>query len=142
VPLPNHRIQPCTLHLCRIPNSFATDHSFGLWPCLILYNHSEGKLVGSKYLCVAEGIIYRDDVSEQELRLLQKYKSNPPTLVAVEHFPAQTEPRLTNRPSFVSSVFWNAIKKGQLIVSFNSPFDLSRLATWSHKGKNKALIGL
>jgi hypothetical protein len=93
------------------------------------------KLVGSKYVCGAEGIFYRDDVSEPELRLLQKYRSNPPTLAGVEYFPAQTELSLTDRSSFVSTVFWKAIRKGELIVSFNSPFDLSRLAVWSHKGE-------
>src|SRR5580704_13515464 len=92
------------------------------------------KLVGSKYVCVAEGIFHRDDVSEADLKLLQEYRSNPPTLAAVEHFPAQTELSLRSRASFVKSVFWNSIKKGELVVSFNSPFDLSRLAIWFHKG--------
>jgi hypothetical protein len=93
------------------------------------------KLVGSKYVCVAEGIFYKDDVSESGLRLLQRYRSNPPTLASVEYFPAQTELSLTSRAAFVNRVFWNSIKKGELIVSFNSPFDLSRLAVWSHKGE-------
>lgn len=93
------------------------------------------KLVGSRYLCVAEGIFYKDDVSESELELLKRYRSNPPTLAAAEYFPAQTELSLRSRASFVKSVFWKSIKKGELIVSFNSPFDLSRLAVWSHSGK-------
>src|SRR5258708_27175423 len=93
------------------------------------------KLVGSKYVCVAEGIFHRDDVSEPELKLLQRYKSNPPTLASVEYFPAQTELSLTSRSSVVKTVFWNSINKADLIVSFNSPFDLSRLAVWSHKGE-------
>jgi hypothetical protein len=93
------------------------------------------KLVGFKYVCVAEGIFHRDDASEADLQLLQKYRSNPPTLAGVEHFPAQTELSLRSRASFVKSVFWNSIKKGESIVSFNSPFDLSRLSVWFHKGK-------
>jgi hypothetical protein len=93
------------------------------------------KLVDSKYVCVAEGIFHRDDVSEPELRLLHRYRSNPPTLASVEYFPAETELSLTSRSSFVNNVFWNSIKKGELIISFNSPFDLSRLAVWSRKGK-------
>jgi hypothetical protein len=52
----------------------------------------------------------------------------------VEYFPAQTELSLTSRKAFVSTVFWNAVRKGELIVSFNSPFDLSRLAVWSRPG--------
>jgi hypothetical protein len=93
------------------------------------------KLVGSKYVCVVEGIFHRDDVSEPELKILRRYKSNPPTIASVEYFPAQTELSLANRSSFVNSVFWNSVKKGELIISFNSPFDLSRLAIWSHKGE-------
>jgi hypothetical protein len=93
------------------------------------------KLIGAKYVCVAEGIFYRDDLSEPELKLLHQYKSSPPTLAAVEYFPARTELNLTSRESFVKSVFWSSIKKGELIVSFNSPFDLSRLAVWSNPGE-------
>ena len=93
------------------------------------------KLVGSKYVCVAEGIFYRDDIAEPELKLLQVYRNNPPTFASVEYFPAKTELILTSRASFVKSVFWNSVKNGELIVCFNSPFDLSRLAVWSHQGK-------
>jgi hypothetical protein len=93
------------------------------------------KLVDSKYVCVAEGIFHRDDVSEPELKLLHRHKSNPPTLASVEYFPAQTELSLTSRSLFINKVFWNSIKKGELIISFNSPFDLSRLAVWSHQGE-------
>ena len=105
------------------------------------------RLVDSKYVCVKEGIFYRDDASESELELLHEYTSNPPTLAGVEYFPAQTELTLTSRSSFVKTVFWNSIKKGELVVSFNSPFDLSRLAVWSHEGKkghdwSLALAGL
>jgi len=93
------------------------------------------KLVGSKYVCVAEGIFHRDDVSAAELRLLQKYKSDPPTLAAVEYFPAETQLSLQNRASFVRSVFWKSVRKGELIIGFNLPFDLSRLAVKSTEGK-------
>jgi DNA polymerase type B, organellar and viral len=91
--------------------------------------------IGSKYVCVEEGIFHKDDLSEKEQKLLNRYRDNPPTLAAIEHFPARTELRLMSRSSFVSRVFWKAIKKGELIVSFNSPFDLSRLAVWSHQGE-------
>jgi len=93
------------------------------------------KLVGSKYVCVAEGIFHKDDLSEPELKLLQRYRNDPPTLASVEYFPAQTELTLMSRTTFVDQVFWNSIKKGELIVSFNSPFDLSRLAVWFRQGK-------
>jgi len=83
---------------------------------------------------VAEGIFHRDEISQRELEFLRAYQSNPATLAAVEYFPATTELILASRASFVSSVFWNSIRKGELIVSFNSLFDLSRLAVTYNPG--------
>lgn len=74
------------------------------------------KLVGSKYLCVAEGIFHRDEISETELKLMQRHRASPPTLEATEYFPAQTELRLMSRSEFISRVFWSSIRKGELIV--------------------------
>jgi hypothetical protein len=93
------------------------------------------KLVGSKYVCVAEGIFYRDDLPEPAQKLLHRYKVDPPTLAAVEHFPAVTTLGLMSRSSFVSSVFWKSVRNRELIVGFNLPFDLSRLAVTSYAGK-------
>src|SRR5215472_972566 len=93
------------------------------------------KLVGSKYVCVEEGIFHRDVLSKEESKLLQAYKNNPPTLPDVRYFPAKTELSLTSRSEFVKNVFWNSVRKGELIVSFNSPFDLSRLAVTFNPGR-------
>jgi hypothetical protein len=93
------------------------------------------KLVGSKYVCVAEGIFHRDDVTKGQSKILQRYKSDPPTLPEIEYFPAQTHLTLHNRASFVRDVFWKSVRKGELIAGFNLPFDLSRLAVTSTEGK-------
>ena len=93
------------------------------------------ELVGSKYLCVTEGLFHRDDLSKTELRLMQRHAANPPTLAAAEYFPAHTELKLMSRSEFIRRVFWNSVRKGELIVSFNSPFDLSRLAVKAATGK-------
>jgi hypothetical protein len=42
---------------------------------------------------------------------------------------------LMSRAEFVSRVFWKSVRKGELIVGFNLPFDLSRLAVKSASGK-------
>ena len=86
-------------------------------------------------MCVAEGIFHRDDVTNAQSNVLQKYKNDPPTLPGIEHFPAETQLSLQNRASFVRSVFWKSVRKGELIVGFNLPFDLSRLAVTSTEGK-------
>jgi hypothetical protein len=93
------------------------------------------KLIGSKYVCIAEGIFHRDDVTNAQSNVLRKYKSDPPTLPAIEHFPAETQLRLQNRASFIGRVFWKSVRNGDLIVGFNLPFDLSRLAVRSTEGK-------
>jgi hypothetical protein len=93
------------------------------------------KLVGSKYVCVAEGIFHRDDVTASQLRVLQKYKDDPTTLASVEYFPAETQLSLQDHTSFVRVVFWKSVQEGEMIVGFNLPFDLSRLAFQSKEGK-------
>jgi len=84
---------------------------------------------------VAEGIFHRDDVTNAQSNVLQRYKSDPPTFPEIEHFPAETQLSLHNRTSFVRRVFWKSVRKGELIVGFNLPFDLSRLAVRSAEGK-------
>ena len=92
------------------------------------------KLVGSRYKCIEEGVFYRDDATETQLKVLHRYKSNPPKLAAVEHFPSKTQLTLSDRSRFVRSVFWKVVREGDLVVGFNLPFDLSRLAVASTEG--------
>lgn len=92
-------------------------------------------LVGDKYLCLNEGIFYRDDLSSSQVKLLEQYRRNPKALPLVEVFPAPLNLSLMTRSAFMSRVFWKSVRKGELIVGFNLPFDLSRLATLSTKGK-------
>ena len=92
-------------------------------------------LVRGKYLCVAEGIFYRDGLSRRELRRLQRYKSNPKTLPSIEYFPAPITLGLMSRSEFIRRIFWKSIRRGELIIGFNLPFDLSRLAVKWAEGK-------
>jgi len=48
--------------------------------------------------------------------------------VAVRVFPPQVQLSLHTRADFVERVFWRAIRKGAMVVGFNLPFDLARLA--------------
>jgi hypothetical protein len=101
------------------------------------------KLEGDTYLCEAEGIFYRDDVTESELKLLQRYKINPATLPPIEVFPGRMNLDLMSRSEFVRRVFWKAVRKGELIIGFNLPFDLSRLAVqWSEGRKGDWSLAL
>src|SRR5262249_9684019 len=91
--------------------------------------------VGDEYLCLQEGIFYRDDLRGSRLKWLDRYRKNPKTLASIETFPAATNLRLMTRSDFISRVFWKSARNGELVVGFNLPFDLSRLATLSTKGK-------
>jgi hypothetical protein len=91
--------------------------------------------VGDEYLCLDEGIFYRDDLPGSQVKLLDRYRRNPKTLPSIETFPAAMTLRLMTRSAFINRVFWKSVRKGDLVVGFNLPFDLSRLATLSTKGK-------
>jgi hypothetical protein len=75
--------------------------------------------------CLEEGLFFADDLSDKELRVLKKY---------VEAKPADTVPegnpklRLLSRWEFVDRMYRAAFKGRCLLVGFNLPFDLSRLA--------------
>jgi hypothetical protein len=93
------------------------------------------KFLRDKYVCIEEGIFHRDDLRDAQQKLLQRYKSKPPTPAAVEYFPAKTTLGLMSRASFLSGIFWNAIRNEELIIGFNLPFDVSRLAIKATPGK-------
>jgi hypothetical protein len=81
------------------------------------------------YVCVEEGLFYDDQLQESDpegLSVLQCY---------VESIKAETpkgypdRPLLLSRSEFMDRVFWRAAGlAGALVVGFNLPFDLSRLA--------------
>jgi hypothetical protein len=92
------------------------------------------QLVGDKYLCAAEGIFHKDDLSPSGLKILDRYKNDPKTIPSIEMFPARMTLGAMSRSSFLKRVFWKSVREGEQIVGFNLPFDLSRLATVSTKG--------
>jgi hypothetical protein len=91
-------------------------------------------LVDGEYRCLQEGIFYRDDVTVSQLKVLEKYRANPRTVPAIEVFPA-INLKLMAQSAFISHVFWKAVRSGELVLGYNLPFDLSRLATLATKGK-------
>ena len=60
--------------------------------------------------------------------MLERYVANPLNVPATETFPPQLKLRLLRREAFLRQFFWGAVRRGDLIVGFNLPFDLSRLA--------------
>jgi hypothetical protein len=77
---------------------------------------------------VAEGILYADDLPERDpagFATLQNYVSAHSADTAAEQGRAV---QLLNRRAFLNDVLWPAIQADALILGFNLPFDLSRLA--------------
>jgi hypothetical protein len=76
--------------------------------------------------CLEEGLFYADDLPESELRVLQEYARRHPT-DADTGVPGAL--RLYTFTEFVHKVFFRAAYKARcLVVGYNLPFDLSRLA--------------
>lgn len=88
------------------------------------------KLAADGYQCVEEGLFYSDDLDDQQHVVLERYILDPKNLpgIEVKVFPPKIRLPLMSRSEFIERVFWRAIRKEAMIVGFNLPFDLSRLA--------------
>ena len=93
------------------------------------------KLVDDSYAVTEEGIFYADDLPAKDRKVLHNYVHTAVSDVA--SFPPRFP--LYSRSEFMKRVFWPAIKyKGALVVGFNLPFDLARLALdWSRGEKDE-----
>jgi hypothetical protein len=92
-------------------------------------------LDGDKYRCIEEGLFYADHLPPKEIEILQRYKNNKRNVPEIEWFPARTTMGLMKRSSFINRLFWGAVRRGELIVGFNLPFDLSMAAFRAANGR-------
>jgi len=85
------------------------------------------------YECVEEGLFYADDLDVEQREVLDRFVADPENLpqLDVKIFPPPMRLDIYNRSLFVERVFWKAIRRGAMIVGFNLPYDLSRLAVKS-----------
>lgn len=86
------------------------------------------QLIGRTYRCIEEGLFHADAATASDLKVLRQYVENPTNIPETERLPPQIKLRLMSRTLFVNRVFWRAVRSGDLVVGFNLPFDLSRLA--------------
>jgi hypothetical protein len=98
--------------------------------CFRLY-----ELKRNNYRCVDEGLFHADDLGRAERTVLERYVRNPLNVPKTNIFPPLLKLKLVSRNAFVRKIFWGAVRRGDLIVGFNLPFDLSRLAVKFEKGK-------
>jgi hypothetical protein len=83
---------------------------------------------GDEYRCLEEGIFYADDLNAAQVEILKCYAHSEIADSEVQAFPPKLKLALYSRSIFLKKVFWKAIQRGSLIVAFNAPFDLSRIA--------------
>jgi hypothetical protein len=95
------------------------------------------KLVNDRYLCEEEGLFYHDDLTPWQREVLDGYVRADDVYADIEakSFTPKIRLLLRSRFEFVKSVFFKAILDKTMIVGFNLPFDLSRIAEeWGEAG--------
>ena len=83
---------------------------------------------GDEYLCSEEGLFHADDLDAAQLEVLKRYAGSELAGSEVKSFPPKLKLALYIRSAFLKKVFWKSVQRGAVIVAFNAPFDLSRLA--------------
>ncbi len=92
------------------------------------------ELKDDKYVCQQEGVVYADKLDRKSIRLIRNFARGKQA--AVEKG-CPKDILVQSRTRFVSGEFWQAIQAGAVIVCFNAPFDLSRLALEYREARNK-----
>jgi len=92
------------------------------------------RLNGDTYRLEEEGAFYDDNLPAHERTVLERFVRTADT--EIRSFPPLFP--LHARSKFVKQIFYRHARKGALIVGFNLPFDLTRLArSWSVGKKNE-----
>jgi hypothetical protein len=103
--------------------------TFGSFRCCVLR--------GDEYRCVEEGLFSADDASSSARKVIDAYAEREYADLGLKSFPPKLRLRVLSRWAFIERYFWKTIKAGGLIVGFNLPFDLSRLAVEWHPSRNR-----
>src|SRR5690242_249931 len=86
------------------------------------------ELIGDSYKTIEEGLFYPDDAPANHRHTLEVYAQGHAPDIAVRTFPPKVRLKLHSRAHFIEQHFWKCVKQRGMIVGFNLPFDLSRLA--------------
>jgi hypothetical protein len=92
------------------------------------------ELKEGRYICQQEGLVYADDLDAKSIRLIRSFAHNQPAKVEDG---CPKEILVQSRTEFIDGEFWQAIQAGAVIVCFNAPFDLSRLALEYREAQSK-----
>lgn len=86
------------------------------------------------YVCQQEGLVYADNLDPASIDLIKTFARNE-TAKVEEGCPQEI--LVQSRTEFVDGEFWQALQAGAVIVCFNAPFDLSRLALEYREAQSK-----
>ncbi len=92
------------------------------------------ELKGGAYVSQQEGVVHADDLNEESAHLIREYARSDNADVE-EGCPEDIQ--VQSRTEFLNREFWKAARLGAVIVCFNAPFDLSRLALEYREARNK-----
>jgi hypothetical protein len=90
------------------------------------------------YRCFEEGLFYSDGLQQNYIKILEKYVDDKRNAATIEQFPARLSLSLMPQSAFINRIFWRAIQRRELIIGFNLPFDLSRLALRFGNGRKNS----
>jgi len=94
------------------------------------------RLQDNTYRCVEEGILHADDLAPEYREIIARYLRNVSSEVVHKDYDEAIH--VCTRSEFVEKVFFNAIRVKGLIVAFNAPWDVSRLAVEYRTSRNRA----
>jgi hypothetical protein len=94
------------------------------------------QLQGGVYHCVEEGILHADNVSPEYRDIIARYVRACSSEVVHENYDETIH--VYSRSEFVEKIFFDAIRTKSLIVAFNAPWDVSRLAVGYRVSRNRA----
>jgi hypothetical protein len=111
---------------CETTTDICQDLNFLWWRFCELKN--------GMYVSQLEGLVYADDLDKSSIKTIYEFAHGKRADVE-DGCPKDI--RVQSRTEFVNGEFWDALVAGAVIVCFNSPFDLSRLALKYKKAQQK-----
>jgi hypothetical protein len=94
------------------------------------------RLQDDAYRCVEEGILHADDLTPDYRDNIARYARTFPSEVVQKDYDETIH--VYSRSVFVERIFFDAIRTKSLIVAFNAPWDISRLAVGYRVSRNRA----
>src|SRR5579864_1076488 len=88
------------------------------------------------YVCQQEGLVHADALDPESIALIHRYAKAKGRKADVEDGCPENI-LVQSRTEFVDGEFWTAVQAGAVIVCFNAPFDLSRLALEYREARKK-----